>query len=196
MKFLSVMLFVLLIALPILSFAQGQQIPGAPIKKDSLQVVFKTTLGDFTILLFEKEAPVTVKNFLAYADSGYYNGTIFHRVISGFMAQGGGFDRSLKRRPTFPPIINESNNGLSNQRGTAAMARTPDPNSATSQFFINYGNNARLDYSPGQAGYAVFGKVLQGMDVIDKMAAVPTESKESFRDVPSVPIIVISASRK
>jgi peptidyl-prolyl cis-trans isomerase A (cyclophilin A) len=159
-------------------------------------VVFKTSLGDLTIALFNRAAPVTVKNFLAYVDSGFYNGTIFHRVIPGFVIQGGGYNKNLVRRPTFPPIKNESDNGLKNERGTLSMARTQDPNSATSQFFVSLVDNPGLDFKGEGTGYAVFGKVIVGMDVVDKIAKVQTETRGGFQDIPKDPVFVISAKRK
>jgi peptidyl-prolyl cis-trans isomerase A (cyclophilin A) len=160
-------------------------------------VVVTTTMGTITVVLFEKEAPISAKNFLAYVDSGFFSGLIFHRVIPGFMIQGGGFMKNMtKRPPVLPPIKNESDNGLKNERGTLAMARTQDPNSATSQFFINLVDNAALDISARGVGYAVFGKVIQGMDVVDKIAQVKTSSVGQFQDVPVQPVIILSAKRK
>jgi len=168
----------------------------APAQSKPDTVVFKTSLGDLTIALFNRTAPVTVKNFLAYVDSGFYNGTIFHRVIPGFVIQGGGYNKNLVRRPTFPPIKNESDNGLKNERGTLSMARTQDPNSATSQFFINLVDNSGLDFKGEGTGYAVFGKVIAGMDVVDKIAKVQTETRGGFQDIPKDPVFIISAKRK
>jgi len=168
----------------------------APAQSKPDTVVFKTSLGDLTIALFNRTAPVTVKNFLAYVDSGFYNGTIFHRVIPGFVIQGGGYSKNLVRRPTFPPIKNESDNGLKNERGTLSMARTQDPNSATSQFFINLVDNSGLDFKGEGTGYAVFGKVIAGMDVVDKIAKVQTETRGGFQDIPKDPVFIISAKRK
>jgi peptidyl-prolyl cis-trans isomerase A (cyclophilin A) len=160
-------------------------------------VVVTTTLGKITILLFEKEAPISAKNFLAYVDSGFYNGVIFHRVIPGFMIQGGGFLKNMTKRSTIlPPIKNESDNGLKNERGTLSMARTQDPNSATSQFFISVVDNPNLDYSARGWGYAVFGKVIEGMDVVDKIVKVKTETRGMYNDLPVEPVIIISAKRK
>ncbi len=171
------------------SFAQS--------KGDTTKVEFTTTLGKFTLVLFEKEAPITAKNFLAYVDSGFYGGLIFHRVMPGFMVQGGGFLKNLaKRQPMLPPIKNESDNGMKNDRGTISMARTPDPHSATSQFFVNVVDNASLDISSRGWGYAVFGKVVAGMDVIDKIAAVKTSTQKGMENVPIEPVIIISAKRK
>ena len=168
----------------------------APAQSKPDTVVFKTSLGDLTIALFNRTAPVTVKNFLAYVNSGFYNGTIFHRVIPGFVIQGGGYNKNLVRRPTFPPIKNESDNGLKNERGTLSMARTQDPNSATSQFFINLVDNSGLDFKGEGTGYAVFGKVIAGMDVVDKIAKVQTETRGGFQDIPKDPVFIISAKRK
>jgi peptidyl-prolyl cis-trans isomerase A (cyclophilin A) len=168
----------------------------APAQSKPDTVVFKSSLGDLTIALFNRAAPVTVKNFLAYVDSGFYNGTIFHRVIPGFVIQGGGYNKNLVRRPTFPPIKNESDNGLKNERGTLSMARTQDPNSATSQFFVSLVDNSGLDFKGEGTGYAVFGKVIAGMDVVDKIAKVQTETRGGFQDIPKDPVFIISAKRK
>ncbi len=168
----------------------------APAQSKPDTVIFKTSLGDLTIALFNRTAPVTVKNFLAYVDSGFYNGTIFHRVIPGFVIQGGGYNKNLVRRPTFPPIKNESDNGLKNERGTLSMARTQDPNSATSQFFVSLVDNSGLDFKGEGTGYAVFGKVIAGMDVVDKIAKVQTETRGGFQDIPKDPVFIISAKRK
>ena len=156
---------------------------------------FETSLGAFTIDLFEKDAPVTVQNFLDYVDAGHFDGTVFHRVIPGFVVQGGGMTEDMKQRSTRAPIKNEADNGVKNRRGTLSMARTNDPHSATSQFFINLVDNAFLDPGRGGAGYAVFGHVVEGMDVVDKMAAVKTGNKAGHQDVPVTPIEVTSARR-
>jgi cyclophilin family peptidyl-prolyl cis-trans isomerase len=159
-------------------------------------VRFETTLGAFTIDLFEDEAPVTVKNFLEYVDAGHFDGTVFHRVIPGFMVQGGGMTEDLRQKPTRNPIKNEASNGLKNRRGTLSMARTNDPDSATSQFFINLVDNAFLDPSPRSgAGYAVFGCITEGMSVVDAMAKVKTGKRGMHDDVPAEPIKVVSATR-
>ncbi len=156
-------------------------------------VLMETSLGNIKIELYPQKAPVTVKNFLDYVKSGFYNGTIFHRVINGFMIQGGGFTADLREKPTNPPIKNEADNGLKNDRGTIAMARTGDPNSATAQFFINVVDNNRLNRpSPDGFGYAVFGKVIAGMDVVDKIKAVPTGFSKGFQDVPQTPVVIKS----
>jgi cyclophilin family peptidyl-prolyl cis-trans isomerase len=156
---------------------------------------FKTSKGEFTVQLFEKQAPVTVENFLRYADEGFYDGTIFHRVIAGFMIQGGGLTADMKNKPGHAPIQNEATNGLKNKRGTLAMARTNDVNSATSQFFINLVDNDFLDHRPGNYGYAVFGRVASGMDVVDAIAAVKTGKKGMYEDVPTETIVIESVTR-
>jgi len=166
-------------------------------KYDTTKVVIATNLGDITVLLYEKESPISVKNFLAYADTGFYGGLIFHRVIPGFMVQGGGFTKNMmKRQPVFQPIKNESDNRMKNDRGTLAMARTQDPHSASSQFFINVVDNASLDMSSQGWGYAVFGKVIEGMEIVDKIAGTKTQTVGGFKDVPVEPIIIISVKRK
>lgn len=159
-------------------------------------VLVETTLGKIKIELFAKEAPITVKNFLAYANSGYYSGTVFHRVINGFMAQGGGLTAELQPKAgDMPPIRNEAGNGIKNSRGTVAMARA-SVDSATSQFFINLVDNEALNHrddSPGGFGYAVFGKVIEGMEVVDKMAVAPQKRQNSvFQNVPLTPIVIQS----
>ncbi|HEX5515544.1 MAG TPA: peptidylprolyl isomerase [Gammaproteobacteria bacterium] len=159
-------------------------------------VVFSTNYGDFTLELYPDKAPITVENFLSYVDSGFYDGTIFHRVIPGFVIQGGGFTEDMQQKRTQAPIKNEADNGLKNLRGTLSMARTSDINSATSQFFVNLKDNAFLDHGSRDFGYAVFAKVVDGMDVIDKIAAVPTGNRGGHQDVPREPVIVKSASRK
>jgi peptidyl-prolyl cis-trans isomerase A (cyclophilin A) len=145
---------------------------------------FETSLGDFTIEFFEKEAPLSVANFKSYIDEGYFDGTIFHRIVPGFVIQGGGFTEDMAQKKTKAPVKNEADNGLKNKRGTLSMARTNDINSATSQFFVNLKDNDFLDHSRGNFGYAVFAKVTEGMDVIDKIAAVATGRKKGFDDVP------------
>lgn len=156
-------------------------------------VLMETSLGNIQIELFHKEAPLSVKNFLDYTNSGFYNGTIFHRVINGFMIQGGGFTPDMTQKKTNAPIKNEAANGLKNDRGTIAMARTSDPNSATAQFFINVVNNPNLNRpNPDGNGYAVFGKVVEGMDVVDKIKAVKTGMYRGFRDVPETQVLIKS----
>jgi len=156
-----------------------------------------TTLGDIVLELDHSKAPKSVENFLAYVNEGFYEGTIFHRVIDGFMIQGGGFTQDFMKKPTHSPIQNEADNGLKNERGTIAMARTGDPHSATAQFFINVVNNDFLDYrspTPRGWGYAVFGKVVEGMDVVDNIRHTPTGSGGPFRkDVPRTPIVIEKA---
>ena len=156
-------------------------------------VRFETTLGTFTVELFPKEAPETVENFLRYVDENFYDGTIFHRVVPGFVIQGGGLLGDLKQKSTHAPIQNEGNNGLKNARGTLSMARTNDPNSATSQFFVNLKDNEFLNARPGQAGYAVFARVIEGLDVIDKIAASRTGRRKGYDDVPVEDVVIISA---
>lgn len=160
------------------------------------EVVLKTSRGNITIELYPDKAPVTVKNFLEYVDSGFYDGTIFHRVIPNFMIQGGGFTPALKEKPTHAPIVNESKNWLHNERGTIAMARTSDPDSAGSQFFINLRMNTSLDYMPGHPGYTVFGKVVNGMATVEDIALQPTTQKGQMENVPVKPIIIERAYRK
>lgn len=160
-------------------------------------VVFDTNMGEIQITLYPDKAPVTVKNFMNYVNAGHYNGTIFHRVIKGFMIQGGGLDESLKKIGSDKPITNEADNGLSNQTGTIAMARTADPHSASDQFFINVSDNTNLDYSsptPRGWGYAVFGKVSYGMDVVQKIENIETASVGDRDDVPVKTVKIISAT--
>ena len=162
-------------------------------------VVLKTTAGEIEIELFADKAPISTANFLAYVDEGFYDGTIFHRVIKDFMIQGGGFDGGMQEKPTREPIKNEASNGLKNEVGTVAMARTSVPDSATSQFFINTENNAFLDHRSESSdgwGYAVFGKVVRGMDVVEKIEASETEDRDRFRNIPKSPIVIESARRK
>jgi len=176
----------LLCASPVL----GKDAPAAG--KNPL-VEIDTNLGNITVELFAKEAPLSAKNFLDYAEKGHYNGTVFHRVIAGFMIQGGGLTAEMVPKPTGAPIKNEAANGLKNDRGTLSMARTGDPDSATSQFFINVVDNNGLNRpSPDGHGYAVFGKVVKGMDVVDKIAATKTGIKKGFRDAPETPVVIKS----
>ena len=155
------------------------------------EVIMRTTHGDVTLRLFAEKAPVTVKNFLAYVDSGFYSGTIFHRVIPRFMIQTGGFTERMKEKLNGDPIVNEAKNRLHNERKTIAMARTNDPNSATSQFYINVRNNLSLDWSPGNAGYAVFGEVIDGMATVDAISLQPTGQFRGHQNVPLEPIIIL-----
>lgn len=166
---------------------------------DNTLVKMQTSSGDIILKLYDDKAPISVENFVNYANEGFYNGTIFHRVISTFMIQGGGFDEDLQLKPTKDPIKNEANNGLKNLRGTIAMARRPDPQSATSQFFINVQDNAALNFTGEQNtntwGYAVFGEVVQGMDVVDDIRFTPTAGKMPFRkDVPVKNIVIESVT--
>jgi peptidyl-prolyl cis-trans isomerase A (cyclophilin A) len=157
------------------------------------QVVFETNRGNFIVELYPEKAPKTVANFMKYVNSGFYKDTIFHRVISRFMIQGGGFTKQMEEKDTLAPIINESSNGLKNEIGTLAMARTSDPDSASSQFFINLENNQFLNYQspdPDLIGYCVFGRVLQGMDVVREIGASPTGNVGPFSDVPKTSIII------
>ena len=161
------------------------------------RVLMKTLFGDITLELDGEKAPATVANFIEYAQSGYYEGTIFHRVINNFMIQGGGFDTEMQQKPTNAPIQNEANNGLKNNRGSVAMARTMDPHSATAQFFINVSDNDFLNFSGENMqgwGYAVFGQVVEGEDVLDKIRVVPTGSQAGHQDVPTDPIVIESVT--
>lgn len=159
-------------------------------------IEFKTSKGTFTVQLFDKQAPITVQNFLQYVDDGYFEGTIFHRVIPGFMVQGGGLDAGMKTKSgQRAPIKNEAENGLKNKRGTLAMARTNDIDSATSQFFINLVDNDFLNNKPGNFGYAVFGRVDAGLDVIDAIAGVKTGNRAGHQDVPTESVTIESARR-
>ena len=162
------------------------------------QVRISTSVGDIDLVLYADKAPVTVKNFLGYVDKGEYNGTIFHRVIKGFMIQGGGFDSKLDKRPTRDPIRNEADNGLKNRIGTIAMARTGIPDSATNQFFINTADNGFLDFKDKSVqgwGYAVFGKVIKGMDVVRKIESAPTRYYGPFQNLPSPAIVIKRVQR-
>ena len=182
-----------------MSVAQAQSDDSA----ENPRVLMKTTDGDITIELFADKSPITVENFLRYVDDGHYDGTVFHRVISNFMIQGGGFDADLKEKETRDPIVNESKNKLHNTRGTLAMARTSDPNSATAQFFINQRSNLRLDWSGGKDGYTVFGEVIDGMQVVDIISLTDTGSAQAqtprgpapFENVPVQPIVILSVTR-
>lgn len=156
---------------------------------------FKTTAGDFTVELFSKEAPESSANFLRYVDDGHYDGTLFHRVIPNFMIQGGGFAAGMEQKSTRPPIRNEATNGLENLRGTLAMARTNDIHSATAQFFINLVDNDFLNHSPGNYGYAVFGRVTSGMEIIDAIAEAPTTRRRGHADVPVDEVLIATVRR-
>ena len=155
---------------------------------------FQTSLGSFLVELATADAPLTCQNFLDYAAAGHFDGTVFHRVIPGFVIQGGGLTADLKQKATRAPIKNEAGNGLKNRRGTLSMARTSDPHSATSQFFVNLKDNASLDAGRGSAGYAVFGHVAEGMAVVDKIAAVDTTTRGHYEDVPAQPVVIESVT--
>jgi peptidyl-prolyl cis-trans isomerase A (cyclophilin A) len=162
--------------------------PAPPAAPAGPVVALETSLGTIRIRLNSEKSPRTVENFLQYVKSGHYNGTVFHRVIPGFMIQGGGMDASMNEKPTRPPVRNEAKNGVRNTRGTVAMARTSDPDSATAQFFINVADNAALDFGIRGAGYAVFGDVIEGMDVVDRIVAVPTTTRAPHANVPVTPV--------
>jgi len=168
-------------------------------KVEPVGVVLETSLGAITLELYPAKAPETVKSFLAYVDSGFYTNTLFHRVIPGFMIQGGGFEPGFKEKATNPPVRNEATNGLTNQRGSISMARTQVVDSATSQFFINVADNRALDHrdrSAGGFGYAVFGKVVEGMVVVDKIVSVPTTRVGPFENVPREDVLILAARRR
>ncbi len=167
-----------------------------PEAKPMIYVIAETNKGNFTLELDPNKAPVTVENFLNYVDSNFYDGTVFHRVIDGFMIQGGGFTVEGERKETQDPIILESNNGLSNSVGTIAMARTPAPNSATAQFFINLKDNDFLNYTPSNPGYAVFGKVTAGMEVVNEIRQVQTGVKQGMADWPTEPVVIEKVYRE
>jgi len=191
----------LLLALPAAALAQQQAKPVAPAPGpvDHPRVVVHTSQGDFTLELFPEKAPKSVANFLQYVRDGFYDGTVFHRVVDGYMIQGGLYSRDLTQRRTRAPIASEADNGLSNLRGTVSVARGADANSGTSQFFVNLVDNRRLDYVSNQSGltwgFAVFGKVVQGMDTVDKIAKVPTKAQGPFvGDVPN-PLVIINSAQ-
>lgn len=160
-------------------------------------VKLETTMGDIVIELDEEKAPISAKNFIQYVEDGFYDGTIFHRIINNFMIQGGGFELNMKEKPGRAPITNEADNGLTNDKYTVAMARTPDPHSASSQFFINVKDNAFLNHTrktPDGWGYCVFGKVVEGQDVVDKIKAVPTKTRGFHENVPTMPVMINKAT--
>lgn len=169
-------------------------LPASALAEELPKVRFVTSEGAFELQLRPDVAPETVDNFLSYVDQGFYDGTIFHRVIAGFMIQGGGFDKNMARKPTNDPIVNEAVATLPNLRGTIAMARTNAPNSATSQFFVNVAKNDFLNAGVSGAGYAVFGKVTDGMGVIDRIAGVETGRRQGMADVPLQPVIIESVT--
>jgi cyclophilin family peptidyl-prolyl cis-trans isomerase len=195
----SLLLFLCALSLSLTTEAQGKpkNVEKTPVTQTAPEVKLTTSLGDIVIRLDAVKAPLSVENFLSYVKDGHYNGTIFHRVIKGFMVQGGGFTEQWQQKNTKASIKNEADNGLLNKRGTIAMARTSDPDSATAQFFINDSNNAFLDFKSKTSqgwGYAVFGEVISGMDVVDKMTAIPTGSGGPMpTDVPQTPIIINKA---
>ncbi len=169
---------------------------GAAGAAEGPRVRLETTMGNITLALEAEKAPKSVENFLGYVRSGFYDGTLFHRVIGGFMIQGGGFSEDFDRKGTEAPIPNEANNGLKNLRGTLSMARTSDPHSATSQFFINVADNQTLDHKGTTSrgwGYAVFGRVVEGMEVVDRIRKTPTAMKGRYRDVPVTPVVISRA---
>jgi peptidyl-prolyl cis-trans isomerase B (cyclophilin B) len=193
----------LFISLCLIAFADASQAAKAhktpkKMTEHTLQVRFETTQGNFVVQLDKSKAPVSVANFLTYVKEGFYDGTIFHRIIPGFMAQGGGFTPDFKQKPVHDPIKNEADNGLLNKRGTIAMARTNDPNSATAQFFINFIDNTFLNHTsptPKGWGYAVFGEVVEGMDVVDGFGKIPTGAGGPFAtDVPKTTIVINKAT--
>lgn len=180
------------LALTVLCMAPAQAQTPLP----NPQVVIATNYGKITVRLFRDKAPVTVENFLAYVDEEFYDGTLFHRVISDFMIQGGGFLPDMTKKPTRDPIVNESRNRLHNVRGSLAMARTSDPDSATAQFFINQRTNLQLDWSPTDIGYTVFGEVTDGMSVVDFITTARVTRVNGMADVPEEPVIIESIRRK
>lgn len=187
----------ILLAVSILTVMAGTSM-GQENPVSNPQVVMETSKGEIVLELYPDKAPLTVKNFLNYIDAGFYSGTIFHRVIPGFMLQGGGFSRDMQKKPTMTPVKNEAFNGLKNDRGTIAMARTQDPHSASSQFFINTVDNAFLNYKSQTTsgwGYAVFGKVIKGMQVVDAISKVETGNQGRFRDVPKTAVEIIKVRK-
>jgi cyclophilin family peptidyl-prolyl cis-trans isomerase len=191
------LLFAAALALPFSAFAQDTAASAPAADANKPRVVLKTNLGDIVLELDKRRAPVTVDNFLRYVRDGHYNGTIFHRVIDGFMIQGGGYTPELIGKPTRPAIMNEGPNGLKNTRGTIAMARTGDPHSATAQWFINVVDNTALDHvaptDPRSWGYAVFGQVVEGMDVVDRIKSTPTRKEGMMENLPVEPVIIEKA---
>ena len=163
--------------------------------KDASMVRFETSHGGFTVELYDEDAPLTVANFLQYVDAGFFDGTIFHRIVPGFVIQGGGLTADFTQKKTKPPVRNEAGNGVRNERGTLSMARTDEIHSATSQFFVNLADNDFLDQRPGQYGYAVFGRIADGMDVIERIAGVRTGRRKGYSDAPMEDVIITSARR-
>lgn len=187
--------FICLLAFAALALSLSVPLAAAGEKSQNTVVVVKTNLGQFNIELYDKKAPITVKNFLEYVDQKFYDGTIFHRVIPNFMIQGGGFTPDMMKKAARPPIKNEADNGLENLKGSLAMARTAEVNSATCQFFINVKDNKVLDHGVRDFGYAVFGKVVEGWDVVEKIKNIKTTVKDRYRDVPAKPVIIESMRR-
>lgn len=173
--------------------ACGLMLIAATAQAENPRVVLNTSLGEIEMELYEDKSPVTVANFLRYVEAGHYDNLVFHRVIPGFMIQGGGFTNDLRQRPTGKPIKNEGDNGVKNERYTVAMARTNDPDSATSQFFINLSNNEFLNRSGSNPGYAVFGKVVEGENVVETIAKVPTGNQGMHQNVPRNPVTILNA---
>ena len=186
-----------LVALPFAALAQAPAAPAAgskcTVKDGKVNVKLTTTAGPITLALDKAKAPITVDNFVKYVEAGFYEGTIFHRVINGFMIQGGGFNKEMQEKPTQAPIKNEGTNGLTNDMYTIAMARRPDPNSATAQFFINTNDNAALNGGDMKPGYAVFGKVTSGQQTVEKIKKVATISKNGHQNVPTEPVVIEKA---
>jgi peptidyl-prolyl cis-trans isomerase B (cyclophilin B) len=180
----------------LLAIALGVALLPPVVAQANPQVTLETNQGAILIELDPATAPLSVENFLGYVRAGFYDGTVFHRVIDGFMIQGGGFTEGLQRKETRPPIQNESSNRVKNARGTIAMARTNDPHSATAQFFISLADNAFLDHGRGDTdwGYAVFGKVIEGMEIVDAIGKVPTGIKNGMQDVPNTSVVVVKAT--
>src|SRR6516162_2642250 len=178
-----------------LMYARSAISPATSASRKGNMIQFETSHGTFTVELFPKEAPVTVENFLRYVDDGHFDGTIFHRIVPGFVIQGGGLTADFANKKTRAPISNEAKNGLKNTRGSLSMARTSDINSATSQFFVNLADNAFLDHSARDYGYAVFGRVTEGMDVIDRIARVGTGTRKGYKDAPLEAVVIVSARR-
>ncbi|EMH4164643.1 peptidylprolyl isomerase A [Pluralibacter gergoviae] len=186
-------MFKLTLAAAAAVLAMSAVMPAALAAKADPHVLLTTSAGNIELELNSQKAPVSVENFVSYVNSGFYNNTTFHRVIPGFMIQGGGFNTDMQQKKPNPPIKNEADNGLRNTRGTISMARTADKDSATSQFFINVADNAFLDHGQRDFGYAVFGKVVKGMEVADKISQVATHDVGPFQNVPSKPVVILSA---
>lgn len=186
----AVVLLLALSQVPTPSATPSAPASASPAPPSGPLVQLETSLGRIHLVLDKEKAPISVDNFLKYVRAGHYDGTLFHRVIPNFMIQGGGYDPDMSERPTRPPIRNEAKNGLRNVRGSIAMARTNDPNSATAQFFINIKDNPALDFGIRGAGYAVFGQVVEGIEVVDKIVAVPTRLRGDHQNVPTTPVVI------